>query len=343
MKFPNSYKDLLITILTGNYSTLDIKNFAKFCYSLALPLIRKKISLGKINLQILGMNQNEIVVTCIADIFTRDNENHFYRVKSYFENLSDKLENLSEEEIIIVFRRFIFNIVHNNLIRLYSEVDPTLGKILRNMKISLNKNSLFTQLTRFGDVYLIPEGADILLEKPPLTFEQLQNIFSKTAIVYDNIPEMFKKLHSVIIEQEDYQRAVPFVSAALLFKEVYVLGWKFEEYESSDNNIFAKLENDDIKMIINKVCEKIKKKMYQSYVDKGKVSENLFSKYIITLSDILVNTFISGGYATDSYFDMLKNNFPELTKEDYARDHRTIIEYLATIGKERIKNEMKKL
>lgn len=289
------------------------------------------------------MNQNQIVFDCISDIFSRNENSRFYRVESYFENLSDKLENLSEEGIIIVFRRFIFNIVHNNLIRLYSEADPALGKILRNMKISLNKNPLFTQLTRFGDVYLIPEGADVLWEKPPFAFEQLQNIFSKTAIVYDNIPEMFKKLHSVIVEQDDYQRAVPFVSAALLFKEVYVLGWKFEDHENKSNNVLTDLENDDIKTIVNNVCSKMKNKMYRSYVIKGKVNEILFSKYMNTLTEILINSFSSGMYETDSYFDSLKNHIPELTKEDYARDHRTIIEYLAKLGKEKMKIELKKL
>jgi hypothetical protein len=343
LKFPISYKDLLISILSGNYSNQDIKNFAKFCFSLSLPLIRKKILLGKINLQILGMSQNEIVVDCIADIFSRDNENHFYRIKSYFENLSDKPEILSEEEIFILFRRFIFNEVHNNLIRLYSEADPALGKIIRNMKISLNKNPLFTQITRFGEVYLIPEGVDVLWNKPALPFDQLQNFFSKAATVYDNIPEMMKKLYEALIEQEDYQRTASFVSTALLFKEVYVLGWKYENQENIDKNILTELENDDIKIIINKVCEKIKKSMFQSYVAKGKVNEYTFSKYITALSDILTNSFANKVNETGSYFESLKNQIPELTKEDYTCNHRTIIEYLAKIGKERMQIELKKL
>ncbi len=343
MKFNTSFKCILLSILSGNYTNSDLKNFVKFCYAFAFPLVSKKLSLGKLNLKLLGMSQNEIVFDCMADIFSRDNEDKFYKIKTYFENLNNLPESLSEEEIIIVFRRFLFNVVNNNIIRLYFETDPVLGKILRNMKIALKRDTSFTQLARFSDVYLVPDGIDVLWNKPPYIFERLQNDFSKIVLIDDTIPEMIKKLYDFIVNQEEYQRAVPFVSAAILFKEVYVLGWKSEVREITNNMSITDLDNEDIKAIVKKVCTKIKNCTYHTYVDKGKVTELLFLKYIDTLNDILINSFSTIEMITDSYFENLKTRIPELTKDAYIKGHKKIIEYLAKMGKEEMKNELQKL
>jgi len=343
MIFTVVHKNLLIAIISGEYSNQDLKNFANLCYSLASPLIHKKISLGKINLDILGMKQNEIVFDCIADIFSRDERGRFYKVQSYFESLDFKIENLSTEEAIVHFRKFLFNVVNNNLIRLYSEVDSTLGKILRNMKIALKRESLFTQITRFGDTYLIPINSDLLWEKPPITFDYLQNMFSKTVLIHDNIPEMLKKLFDILIEQDEFQRAVPLVLAALLFKEVYILGWKEEMPSSAVNTISLELENEDVKAAANKICTGIRNEMYRAYVEKHKVDEPLFFKYMNALNLILINSFSTIEFAGDSYFEFLQMEIPDLTKDVYIKKHKKIIEYLAKIAKNKMKNELQKL
>jgi hypothetical protein len=57
MKSSYSPKRLLGGILSGTYTPLDLREFAQLCYSLALPLIRKKIALGKLNLDSVGLKE----------------------------------------------------------------------------------------------------------------------------------------------------------------------------------------------------------------------------------------------------------------------------------------------
>lgn len=64
--------------------------------------------------------------------------------------------------------------VNNNLVRLYSEAEPALGKILRNIKHALTPESGLGQVARFNEACLVPAGIDLLAHNPPYTFEALQ-------------------------------------------------------------------------------------------------------------------------------------------------------------------------
>lgn len=81
MRTGNSLKGLLQPILSSTYTPLDIRALVQECFFLALPLIRKRIALGKLNLDIIGLKESDIVYDCLAELFNRNQEGEFKNLK----------------------------------------------------------------------------------------------------------------------------------------------------------------------------------------------------------------------------------------------------------------------
>ena len=229
--------------------------------------------------------------------------------------------------------------VNNNIIRLYSEADPALGKILRNLKLALERTQLFEQVSRFGETYLIPRGVKALLHLPPIREDCIREAFSRIVCVYDNIPQMLRKLHSVLSEVQEFQRAVTLVSAALLFKEVYKVAW---EEESNGGSVEQHLPSYDIKTLIEQVCKRMSTEMHSVYVGSGRRSDEVFRCYMRALNGILMQEFAEDSEAAETYYEHLRTAIPDLTKAAYTKEHRTTLEYLAKMAKDRMREALRR-
>ena len=333
-------KRILVAVLSGVYTPLDLREFVQLCHDLALPIIRKKIALGKLNLPSMGLKESDAVYDCIADLFYRDDTGLFTRFQAYFEKHVGDVSSISEEELTIALRRLIFGKINNNIVRLYSEADPSLGKILRNLKIALDRSTLFEERVRFGDVCLVPRASDPLFHLPPLQFDSLRQEFSRIVRVHDNVPEMLKKLHAVLVGQEEFQRAVSVVSTGVLFKETYTLGWETDQEAIVHEE---KTDSAHLVKIVEDVCLKLRTDLYPKYVEKGKCSNEVFGKYIEAVRSIPKSPLTDQEHEDSTFYQHLCGQMPGLTKEEYQRDHRTIIEYLTRVGKERLKTQLNDL
>lgn len=341
MRISGSYRNLLRSILSRAYTPLDVHEFVHLCYSLALPVVRKKLGAGKLSLYHLGLKESDIVYDCLADLFRRDEQGRFVKLHSFFESEQLNIDTSHEDELFIALRRLIFLKVNNNIIRLYSEADPTLGKVLRNMRLTNQKERLFDELQRFGETYLVPRGMESLTHYPPYPQEQLEQQFIRAVLVHDSLMVMLRKLHQIVAGQQQYQRAIPLVAAALMFKKVYALGWEGREEEQSLAE--ATLQQEDIRGTAERVCELLSKKMYSTYVIKKKYPESLVAKYFGAVREIIVREYSGQREVDGSYFDVLKTFIPRMTKREYATKHRTILEYLAKMAKKEMVAELKRL
>ncbi len=340
MKSPHLLKKNLEVILRAAYAPTDLREFVQVCYDLALPLIRTKIHQGKINLDILGLKEADVVYDCIADLFERDSEGSFPQIKQFFADHIELIETSSEEKLIVTLRYLIFGKVNYNIVRLYNEADPALGKILRNLKLAVERTNLFEPVVRFGEIHLIPSESDSRLQLPPMPREWLKQEFTRVTLLHDNVPQMLAKLHRIMITQEVYQRAVPLVSTALLLKEIYLLSGNIEE--ATSEVVAQQGESEDIPILAEVICRKMKIEMHPTYVESGKRSKEVFQWYFSALKDILLAEFGHGQVRKSSYFDYLKLQMPDLTKEIYAKEHDTVLKYLAKLAKERMRQELRK-
>jgi len=304
-------------------------------------LIRSKIHHGKLNLEILGLAESDLVYDSVADLFRRDSAGNFLQVKAFFENLGIDIVGCEPDDAVLALRRLVFGKVHQAIVRLHSEADPTLGKILRNLMLELEKNQLFEHQTRFGDVCLVAIAADPCLHRPPVPPEYLRRQFGKIVSVRDPIPIMVQKLHRVLTEQDEYQRVIPFLAAGLLFKEAYALGAEVEEAEESA--VERQTANDDVCRVADIVCRKLALDSKRTYVGKEKRSEDVFGKYMDVVKEILLSEFGDDASNGVSYYERLRFLMPGLTKASYTRKHRAVLEYLAKKAKIQMKETLRRI
>lgn len=303
-------------------------------------MIRKKIALGKLSLDAVGLKEPDVVYDCIADLFQRDVDGKFPQIQTYFEkNLAD-IHTATDAELLTALRRLIFGKIHNSLVRLYSEIDPTLGKILRNIKLGVDKSTLFGEVTRFADVYLVPKGFDALAHLAPISSQYLEQEFSRIVLVHDTIPQMLKKLHAVLVEQESYQRMVSFVTAGMLCKQIYKLGWETErEAKVVDDSVDAEY----LSKVVDGICQTLRKEMLRTYVVKGKCTEDLLTAYLDVTKHILNSYYLDDHLDGSTFYEHLAERIRGLTKAEYRDKHRPILEYFVRVGKEKLKQELNKM
>ncbi len=334
-------RNIITSVLAGACTPGEVREFVQRCYDLALPVIRKKLSLGKLNLEAMGLTEADVVYDCLADLFQRNDGDGFFEIRNFFARHLPHVENCSDQELLIALRVLVVGSVNNNIVRLYGEADPALRKILRNLKIALDRSQDFDRITRFNETHVVPAGIDALLHRPPISLDYLRQEFSRVVLLDDSVPEMLTKLHRTICSQEEYQRAVPLVLCAILFKEVYALGWQ-AQHEAETVQPDAETAESDVRRIVDDVCRGLQIDMSPGYVQNGKCSQKTFEDYIRALRDILLNEFGADGTEKRSYFDYLQVQVPGLTKTGYLQHHRTVMEYLAKIAKERVREELKK-
>jgi hypothetical protein len=340
MKFTPQYRQTLCVILDGGYTPLDVREFVQLCYLLALPLVRSRIARGKLNLEILGLSEGDIVYDCLADLFRRDATGQFVHVKSFFENQNVDPRIAHEDEVLLTIRRLVFGRVHHSIVRLYSEGDPALGKVLRNLSIELDRSDRFEHRARFGETYLIVRDADPCLHRPPIPSDRLRQKFSQIVSVRDSVPEMLRKLHKILLAEDTYQRAAPLVAVALIFKEAYAIGVDVQQDERSPAE--QELEQEDLGRVVESVCRKVADDARPTYVGRGKRTQEEYGSYIAALREILLSEAGVMEKNGASYFELLKIQMPGLTRPAYMRRHKPILEYLARRAKRQIAAELKK-
>jgi hypothetical protein len=341
VKFTSAHRQTIRAILDGTYTPLDVREFVQLCYVLALPLIRSRIHHGKLNLEVLGLAESDIVYDSVADLFKRDAARNFVQVKTFFENQGIDTLTCEPDDAVLALRRLVFGKVHQAIVRLHSEADPTLGKILRNLMLELEKNQLFEHQTRFGDVCLVATSADPCFHRPPIPSEYLRQQFSKIVSIRDSIPTMVQKLHNLLLEQDEFQRVVPFLMAGLLFKEAYALGMEAEEAEESE--VERQSSRNDICTVADLVCRKLALNSRYTYVGKGKKTEEVFEKYMNVVKEILLSEFGDDGSNGSPYYERLRVFIPGLTKAAYTRQHRAVLEYLAKRAKTQMRQALRKM
>jgi len=297
---------------------------------MATASLKYSIIDGSKNQETIGLTRNDVAYDCIADLFQKDDAGRFVKLIAYFSSFN--LEEISDQEIVVLFRRIVSSRVQQGLFHLYRETDPSLGKILRNIKFSIHQLNNYDQTDRFGETHIAPIHGEIAGHLPVIDLQTLTQQFSPYANGSESIPQLLAKLSLFLAEQDEYKRTVPLIIVALAFRAIYAreLPAEFPSACLIEENLDAGFAAS----VVAKSCETIKQKMKPMYLKKKKISTDLFEIYFevaqISVSYLLLNT---NGEDT-SLFGALKSKLPQLTPREYTQKHKNTLEYLTRLCKE---------
>ena len=194
-------------------------------------------------------------------------------------------------------------------------------------------------MERFGEVYLFPVNCDPLEEMPKFQRDELEQLCFEHILDVTNIPQLMAKLSRALRNQSEFSRMIPLFLLAAVIKNV--MGKQLPGGDSSVEFTPALAEHDALQMI-RYACNDAQAKFAQSYVQTGKLSNDVLTKYLATVESFLTLKVIENDGEHSSLYTLLSKHLPDLTENEYHVRHKAKLEYVTKFVYTRIKEEMQK-
>ena len=288
-------KQLISSVITEKPPSRSINEFVFLCRKIAIVQIKRKLSSRRLPSEFFKSSPADLAIDCIADLFQQDDAGTFIQIKTYFESLS--LDNISEKDLLTHLRRLVFARVNQNIFRMYNEADPSLGKILRNIKLAVQGLRNFQEAERFGEQCIAPSACETLEHLPELDLAELERQLRYHARGSEHIPALLAKLSVYLREQNDHSRVVPIMLVAMVFRSLYSDALLTQEIIIEDQFI-----TKDASAILNDVCAQLMNENQPKYVGKGKIEPVVFKKYFDVIEENLIATIIRQDGERMSFF-----------------------------------------
>lgn len=335
--FSSRLHELISSVVQDRPSEARVAEFAHLSRKIALVQLRRKVAAGRLNADYFRIPLDDIAWDSIADLLRQDEDGKLVQIASYFESLS--YASASEEHLLAHLRRLIFAKVNQSLFRMHNELDPSLGRVLRNMKLALHALQSFHLVERFGEQWLAPVACETLEHLPAMETEALQLTIREQTAGSDRIPQLLAKLGSYLRTQSAHSRMVPLMSVAFALRCVHAGdGDGKEEPSTVERTLFV----EDATALIAGACRSLMKEHAKKYVEKKEVPREVFAKYFEVIERNLHQRIIGHDGDAFSFYEGLRGLMPELTREEYAATHKSRLEYLARLSYDEAVKELKK-
>ncbi len=328
---------LLQSAISSSPDETDVRRLVLTCRNIALVFLRKKSGRGRLFLDFSLLNLEDLAWDSVADLFNRDESGALIQIKAYFDGID--LAQSSEEVLLSHLRRLVFSRVNQSIFRIYSEADPGLSKIIRNIKLAIQSLRNFVPLERFGEQCLVPALCDPHFHLPRMERQDLAVYFGPLLSPADTDPEMLSKVSKALREQADFSRVVHVVALAQLFRTVYETP---QISQKASNDVEQKLEVEDMENLIANVGESIREEYRGRYVGEKGIAAQYYDSYFSVISQALYRRLIEDDGEEFSLYQAMSEMVPTLTKDDYLRTHRAKLEYLFGLAFKRVTTELRK-
>lgn len=328
-EFYSRLKEALIGTVAGELPAGTLRFLLHASHALATELLRLKLYAHPGIRKHLGLSDTDLAYDCIAELFERDGTGTLIHFKTYFSSFDLAL--FSDQQYVLHFRRLISSAVNQNLFRIYSDFDHTLGKIIRNIKLSVLAHKTFDEIDRFDVPCLAPVDCDRLEHLPAMGQDELSNMLLPAIRGREFVPELLSTASRCLRDQNEFSRIVPLVTLALVFRTVYVL--KSEPAPHSTNDQTATIEIEDM---IQTITEQVQRSVASRFTE----SNHLFCHYFDAIKDLLLARVDQRSQPVGSLYEGLLKRIPTLTKEEYREIHRSRLEYFYKICRESLAAEL---
>ena len=325
-------KNIIASTLSEKPDRHAVNELVDECYRLALAYLQKKARSGYLLPHLFGLTLEDLALDCFADLFQRDENGKFNLLHQYFNSVEWKDEN--DHDVYIVLRRLIFSKVNEGLFRRYREADPTLAKIIRNIKDAVKADENLYLARYNGSAWLIlgDEGTE-MNNLPIAPVEVLEAHLISYLCRSASSHELVSSFVKFIGEQPYYCNGYPVTGFAQAIRAAYVhVGETAVVVEEPDQL----LRPEEVEQAIHHATQKVQSVMHESYVKKGKVCLTTFETYFKTVKDILTSQFVRDANPVGSYFDALQNYIPALSRTSYSQEHRNILEYITKLSRSQL-------
>jgi hypothetical protein len=317
-------KETVSNCLGDNVSRKDLKKLINKSHSMALAYLRMKASSNKLYM-IRGERLEDLAWDFIAELFEKDNSGCLVKLQEYFGNFN--ISELSNSDLSVELRKLVFTKVEDNIFRAVGEKDPSLRKIIRNLKLAVRDSDCRNHVC-YKDGYIIV-GDDEKENLPIMPSEFMQIKLSSRLEEKMQIPDIMIEVIDILDYQEQYQKRISLVGLASIIRLTYV---HFNEPDSQKKQLNADetIIHAEFQKFLELSSEMVRTNTGYSYIRKGKITHNELDIYMNAAKDIVHDSFTEGK-TESSQFEYLKNYIHDLDYDDFRENKRQILEYLVKL------------
>ncbi len=283
--------------------------------------------------ELQGITTNDLAYDCIAEIFSKDDSEGFYRLEKFCNSLNDSIEDTSSTDIFLAYKSYLSKVINAQLAKLYSQSDPAGAKILRNIRDAIKKSDyLSIEKTMFGNM-IVPKKVDPLLHLPPYPINEFEKeYFSIAFSIKDNFNEQLVTVNDIIIEQSEYRRALLLLDVVNLFKNRFYSEYTSHKGPIESDHSGENLGNLEIEEAEDKVLISLREKIFLKYFTKGKLNKAQAEAVYFALRDIINDWCLNGG-CSEAFYSYLRR-YIKIDESAYNLKYKAKIEYLTKLARE---------
>ncbi len=335
--------EVISSVVSERPERTAVTNLIHESHRFALAYLWQKARQQHLLSDMFRLSMEDLALDCIADLFQRDDAGRFAQLVGYFGSI--EWQKMDEEDLYIALRRLVFSKVNEGLFRRYREADPSLAKIIRNLKNAAKSTSGLKVERRKQEMWIIAESDDAesddaeqtSLPVAPVEILEAHLISHLSNANCDTLRQVTQGFIEFVTQHTYYNNAFPLTSFAQIVRSAFVrIGEVVGEHEEEE--VFV---TGQVARAIDVVASAVQADMHASYVGKGKVDAATYEAYFFAVQDILASQFVNDAAPVDSYLEALEAYIPHLTNDAYRTHHRHILEYLVKISRNRLFDYLK--
>ncbi|MBI2429879.1 MAG: hypothetical protein HYV29_14000 [Ignavibacteriales bacterium] len=327
----------LTALLDKTHTPAQLNEVVMLSHAIAVTFLEGKAASGSLNREFFHLPIEDAAYDCIADLFRRDETNSFIALNAYFSAFD--ISTLDSTELFPHLRRLVFTKVNDGIARSYHDSDPMLSRIIRNVRLAVHSLGNYTEIERFGEVYLAPTLCDPLEHLPKFDEQTLEHLLAESVRGNENVLEIVGTLARKLRVQNEYARMVSVLQVALTIRSLYA---RKAMLATMEGEITQKHDERVVKETMHSAINRIQHRFYLHYVGNGKTNDATYGVYFDVITTRLEYMLLSGSADGQSLYSSLKNRLPGLSVEDYKEHHRSRLEYLFKLTCDEVAKEIRK-
>ncbi len=334
----NNLRNILFSVARGKPNRSDVSALIRVCHDMARAYLHAKTNSGKFDPSRFGLTISDFAFDAIAELFRRDASGTFLALKAFIQRLptpADLSEAAAENEL----RRIVFSSVNQRIFREYGSYDPSLSRIIRNIKLAVRRHPAAASCERFNELMIVPkETTDFLESHPAISPEILSPELNRRMPQKPSLKDMLTVLVEILNDQSTYRRMISVVEAAILFRTEYALGYAAELTPQTEEGLSV----SELSRFIDQVVLSLEQRHSDFYVSRGKLNADEYSAHISAVRQILTSEFVSWDGDAKTYYQIMQERISSLTPDEYKTKHRMILEYLAKTARKELATLVRK-
>ncbi len=322
----------LQAVLSSSPPPQDVRVFVHLCHQIATINLHARAARGGLRLDLLGLSVSDLALDSIAPLFTRDENGRFPKLIHYFNELG--WETSSDAVLLSRLRQLIFSIAQQEIARIYQSADPSLSRIIENLRYAIGLTADFVLEDRFGHAWIVLREND-RKEKPGMPGEFLEAHLSARLSCGGSFREILREFHAILNENVAYFPGYPLVDFAIRIRTCVVRA-HIDDHPHAGNEVHE-LSPEEITGAIESVVQALERELQHTYRERGGLDQATFHALLAAAGSILKEEYLGeDGSGERAFFEHLHSLLPEIDQEEYRKSHRSRLEYVVKLCRHRL-------